>query len=303
MDSKALLQAMQTEMKKMFAELIQAKTPGTTNPRNRVSYSLLDEAQLSNISAGGPHDVLGESRPKEAAQTLDIEAMDEDYGIKPSKEEALQQIAGDDLKVVGGEDGLMGLPSEDGLMGLPSYIWSPSLLEALGLPRHTKDGKPCGLGDEYPMGKQRRVMMLKDIPDIRDFRDLSPKDKLPQDSEDTKNLTEGEKFWMVQAAPTMHRQLLQILSVSAFLAQETAGHGRLIDGTQLNLRLEDIADLCSSLVALTVDSIRSIVDFQRSRLLLAGGRKPPPSVVEIQRQIISERMEDSLAKKSERIYI
>ena len=109
------------------------------------------------------------------------------------------------------------------------------------------------------------------IPDI--FRDLRPRDKLPEDPEDTRLLSDGEKFWITQAAPLLHRQLLQILSIGAFLAQETSGAmGKVDDGTRVLLDKEELANLCSSMVALTMDSIRTVVDLQRSRLLRAARR-------------------------------
>ena len=69
------------------------------------------------------------------------------------------------------------------------------------------------------MDKKRRLELSKGI-DIRDFRDLCPRDRLPDDPEDTRNLSEGERYWIQTVDPFMHRQLLQLLSVNAFLAQE-----------------------------------------------------------------------------------
>jgi len=114
---------------------------------------------------------------------------------------------------------------------------------------------------------KRRVALVKGIPDIRDLRDLAPRDTLPSDPEDTRDLSEGEKHWIVYIAPLLHRQLLQVLSVSALLAQETTGELKeLEDGTCLKLSRSEMSNLCSSLVSLTADSIRTIVDFQRARI-------------------------------------
>lgn len=49
-----------------------------------------------------------------------------------------------------------------------------------------------------------------------------------------------------------------------------------------------------------MDSIRSIVDSQRSRILKAGGRRQLPSVGEAQRKIISDSMQETLAQQAER---
>jgi hypothetical protein len=175
-------------------------------------------------------------------------------------------------------------------------------MESLGLTLLSKDqGKPASLGDEFPMEKARRVALLKGLPDIRSFRDLGVRDRLPDDPEDSKHLTEGERFWITNAAPHLHRQLVQLLSVCAYLAQESAASvGLITDGTCSQLSPMEFAILCGSLVVLTTDSIRTIVDFQRSRILQAGGRKPPPSVSDKQRKIISEKLEDTMAKQAER---
>jgi hypothetical protein len=184
----------------------------------------------------------------------------------------------------------------------PDYVWSPSLLHNMGLPQLTKDGKPVDLGNEFPMEKARRVKLLKGLPDIRAFRDLTARSRLPDDPEEVKHLSEGERFWITQAGPAIHRQLVQLLSLGAFLAQESAASmlGDLADGSFRALTPDDHAELCSSLVVLTMDTIRTLVDFQRTRLLKAGGRKAPLSVAENQRKIISPHMEDTLLKETER---
>ena len=197
-------------------------------------------------------------------------------------------------------------PNEDIDLGLPddepiTYVWSPSLLYEMGLPLKTKDGKAASLNDEFPMERQRRAALVKGLPDIRDFRDLVPRDRLPQDPDATRHLSDGEKYWITQVAPKLHRQLLQILSIGAFLAQESASHlSEMKDGSGMGLDMVEMANLLGSLVVLTTDSIRSIVDEQRSRTLKASGRRPPPSVPDSQRMIISGKLEDEMAKNAER---
>jgi hypothetical protein len=184
-----------------------------------------------------------------------------------------------------------------------SYDWSPSLLHEMGLHQTTKDGKQADLGNEYPMEPKRRTMLLRDVPDIRSFRDLTPRNRLPEDPEDTKSLSEGERYWITTVAPTLHRQLVQMLSVGCFLAQESAVQTLdrpLADGSTRDLSTQEFANISSSLVTLLMDSIRTLVDFQRSRILKAGGRKAPLSVSEAQRKIISDQMEEVLVKDSER---
>ena len=184
---------------------------------------------------------------------------------------------------------------------MDQYVWSQSLFEDLGLPLKKKDGKDASLGDEFPMSNQHRVALIKGIPDIRTFRDLGPRDHLPEDPDDTRDLSDGERVWITRIAPALHRQLLQILSVNAFLAQElSANFGAVQDGTFSGLELEDVANLCKTSVVLTMDSIRSIVDSQRSRILKAGGRRQIPSVGEAQRKIISDSMQEALAQQAER---
>src|SRR5690348_3800882 len=95
--------------------------------------------------------------------------------------------------------------------------------------------------DEFPMERSRRAIFLRNIPDIRDFRDLKPKDSLPDDPEDVKHLGGGERYWITQAAPLLHRQLVQILNVGAFITQEIAGSlGTIKDGSIAGLELEEV---------------------------------------------------------------
>ena len=153
----------------------------------------------------------------------------------------------------------------------------------LGLHQVTKDGKPADLGSEYPMEPKRRALLLKDLPDIRPFRDLVPRNGLPEDPEETKNLSAGERYWITTVGPAPHRQLVQMLSLGCFMAQESAAMAMdedLADGTVRQLSSSEFANLSSTLVALLIDTIRSLVDYQRSRILKAGGRKAPLSVLE-----------------------
>jgi hypothetical protein len=150
------------------------------------------------------------------------------------------------------------------------------------------------------MERSLRSALLKGIPDIRTARDLSPRDRLPEDPEDSQRLSNGEKFWLTSGAPMLHRQLLQALSFSVFLTQECVGAKTpLNDGSVVGLLKDEVVDLCSSLSTLLVDSIRSIVNLQRQRILQASGRKIP-SVAEAQRKIISDSMEETMAKQAER---
>lgn len=197
-------------------------------------------------------------------------------------------------------------PNEE--LGLPlpmdedlKYTWSPSLLQELGLPLKSKNGEEASLNNEYPMERQRRAALLKGVPDIREFRDLVPRDRPPMDPDATKHLSEGERYWIMQAAPKLHKQLLQILSIGAFLAQEsTAQLEELKDGSVLGLDKAEIANLLASMVALTADSIRSIVDEQRTRIVKVSGRRPPLSAPDSRRMILSSRFEDEMAKNAER---
>ena len=96
-------------------------------------------------------------------------------------------------------------------------------------------------------------------------------------------------------APKLHRQLLQILSIGAFLAQEsTAQLDELKDGSVMALDKAEIANLLASMVALTADSIRSIVDEQRTRIVKVSGRRPPLSAPDSRRMILSGKFEEEI---------
>jgi hypothetical protein len=176
-------------------------------------------------------------------------------------------------------------------------------MHELGLHQVTKDGKPADLGNEYPMEPRRRTSLLRDVPDIRSFRDLTARSRLPDDKDDTKHLSDGERYWITNAAPTLHRQLVQMLSMGCFLAQESASTAfgtAPADGSYRGTDKQEYAILSASLVTLLMDTIRTLVDFQRSRILKAGGRKAPLSQTEAQKKVISISMEEALVKESER---
>ena len=155
----------------------------------------------------------------------------------------------------------------------------------------------------FPMDKNLRKTLLKNIPDIRVARDLAPRDTINTNPADSSkiNLSDGERFWLTSAATLIHRQLLQILSISTLLAQEfSINLGLTKDGTSIGLSPQGMAELCGSLTTLTADSIRTVMGLQRSRLAKAMGKRLPASGADYSRAIFSEKCEDAMAKQAER---
>lgn len=169
-----------------------------------------------------------------------------------------------------------------------SYLWDEQVLADCGFPSAVSD-----VGNEYPMKKDWRLSLLKGVPDVRGTRCLSAKDRLP---EGAGYLDAGDRFWITSAAPTLHRQLLQCLSISTFMAQESSSY----DCHKVGLAESEVYTMASYLSGLILDSIRSIVNFQRERTVRASGQRLPASKEEKERQIISDELQSKIVVEAER---